>query len=170
MYISSWSTPTFSIDDWWWWVHTLTSTSSLISWLSVVVNHGPPRPQQVLPLVHPCESHRGSLRYHWRSYVPMPSVPCLTKILFSHKWRCSYERGDVHRGSCSCSYSHLMLLQQKSRCGFHDLLENSPSLLYIPRSNEPLWYHQLLHLYLNCQTEILWIISLVLRLYSPFHF
>ena len=45
--------------------------SPLTSSLSVVVNHGPPQSQQVLPLAHPCESHRGSSRYHWASNGPV---------------------------------------------------------------------------------------------------
>ena len=85
--------------------HTLTSMSSLTSWLSVVVNHGPPRSQQVLPLAHPCESHRGLC------YVSPPLS--LELEVVCHKLNCiSTESDTIWFSAMQCKintiYSYIM--------------------------------------------------------------
>ena len=108
MYISNCSTPLSSPPQH---VHHLTSMSSLTSSLSVVVNHGPPRSQQVLFASHPCESHKGSSRYHWDSES---SVARLAKILLSHKWTCSWTR--VGRGTGAVATTTIVLGIPSRKC------------------------------------------------------
>ena len=134
MYISNCSTPLSSPVQH---AHHLTSMSSLTCSLSVVVNHGPPRSQQVLFAAHPCESHRGSSRYHWDSYGPLfpDSQKKLSYKTFQTRKNTSLPQMKVqldqgrgrHRGSWR-SCSPLTVQPQRSRCGSLEYRESQTVL------------------------------------------